>query len=43
MAPRPPLPPSTRETAIAKIRAAEDTWNSRDPERCAKAYTADSR
>jgi uncharacterized protein len=43
MSPRPPLPPFTRETAIEKIRAAEDAWNSRDPERCAKAYTADSR
>ena len=40
---RPPLPPFTRETAIKKIRAAEDAWNSRDPERCAGAYTADSR
>jgi uncharacterized protein len=43
MTPRPPLPPFTRETAIQKIRAAEDAWNSRDPERCAKAYTSDSR
>ena len=43
MTPRPPLPPFTRETAIAKIRAAEDAWNSRDPERCAGAYTPDSR
>ena len=43
MAPRPPLPPFTRETAAQKIRAAEDAWNSRDPERCAKAYTAESR
>ncbi|HUA46294.1 MAG TPA: nuclear transport factor 2 family protein [Solirubrobacteraceae bacterium] len=40
---RPPLPPFTRETAIQKIRAAEDAWNSRDPERCASAYTPDSR
>lgn len=39
---RPPLPPFTRETAIQKIRAAEDAWNSRDPERCAGAYTPDS-
>ncbi len=30
---RPPLPPFTRETALAKVRAAEDAWNSRDPER----------
>jgi uncharacterized protein len=43
MTSRPPLPPFTRETAIQKIRAAEDAWNSRDPERCAGAYTADSR
>jgi nuclear transport factor 2 (NTF2) superfamily protein len=43
MTDRPPLPPFTRETAIQKIRAAEDAWNSRDPERCAGAYTPDSR
>jgi uncharacterized protein len=43
VAPRPPLPPFTRETAIQKIRAAEDAWNSRAPERCAAAYTPDSR
>ena len=43
MTQRPPLPPFTRETAIQKIRAAEDAWNSRDPERCAGAYTPDSR
>jgi len=43
MSPRPPLPPFTRESAIKKIRAAEDAWNSRDPERCAGAYTPDSR
>ncbi len=40
---RPPLPPFTRETAIEKVRLAEDGWNSRDPERVALAYTADSR
>ncbi len=40
---RPPLPPFTRETAIEKIRKAEDAWNSRDPARVALAYTADSR
>lgn len=40
---RPPLPPFTRETAIQKIRAAEDAWNSCDPERVALAYTEDSR
>ncbi len=40
---RPPLPPFSRDTAIAKIRAAEDVWNSRDPARVALAYTLDSR
>ncbi|MCO4889579.1 nuclear transport factor 2 family protein [Cupriavidus sp. WGtm5] len=39
---RPPLPPFTGESAIAKVRAAEDGWNSRDPERVALAYTVDS-
>jgi len=37
-----PFPPFTRETAIQKIRGAEDGWNSRDPERVAKVYTEDS-
>ena len=40
---RPPLPPFTRETAIEKVRLAEDGWNSRDPHRVSLAYTADSR
>lgn len=40
---RPPLPPFTEETAVQKIRAAEDGWNSRDPEKVALAYTPDSR
>lgn len=40
---RPPLPPFTRETAAQKVRLAEDAWNSRDPERIAQAYTADTR
>src|SRR6201990_1206644 len=40
---RPPLPPFTRETAIQKVRLAEDAWNSRDPEKVALAYTVDSR
>jgi nuclear transport factor 2 (NTF2) superfamily protein len=40
---RPPLPPFTRETAIQKVRAAEDGWNSCDPERVSLAYTEDSR
>jgi nuclear transport factor 2 (NTF2) superfamily protein len=39
---RPPLPPFTRETAIQKVRLAEDGWNSRDPQRVARAYTEDS-
>ncbi|MFJ9520541.1 DUF1348 family protein [Kitasatospora sp. NPDC101801] len=39
---RPPLPPFTAESAAAKVRAAEDAWNSRDPERVALAYTPDS-
>ena len=39
---RPPFPPFTRETAMQKIRGAEDGWNSRDPERVALAYTPDS-
>ena len=38
-----PLPPFTRETAIQKVRLAEDGWNSRDPEKVALAYTVDSR
>lgn len=42
-APRPPLPPFTRETAVQKARLAEDAWNSRDPHRVALAYTPDSR
>lgn len=40
---RPPCPPFTRETAIQKVRMAEDAWNSRDPQRVALAYTPDSR
>jgi nuclear transport factor 2 (NTF2) superfamily protein len=40
---RPPLPPFTRETAIQKIRLAEDGWNSRNPEKVALAYTTDTR
>jgi len=40
---RPPLPPFTLETAIHKVRQAEDAWNTRDPERVALAYTNDSR
>lgn len=40
---RPPLPPFTQESAIQKVRAAEDAWNTREPARVALAYTADSR
>jgi len=40
--PRPPLPPFTRDTAIQKVRLAEDGWNSRNPEKVALAYTPDS-
>jgi nuclear transport factor 2 (NTF2) superfamily protein len=40
---RPPLPPFTVETATQKVRAAEDGWNSRDPQRVSLAYTLDSR
>ncbi|MEQ1487376.1 MAG: nuclear transport factor 2 family protein [Methylotenera sp.] len=39
---RPPVPPFTRETAIQKIRMAEDGWNSRDPQRVSMVYTPDS-
>jgi uncharacterized protein len=39
---RPPLPPFTRETAAQKVQAAEDAWNTRDPERVSLAYTPDS-
>jgi nuclear transport factor 2 (NTF2) superfamily protein len=40
---RPPVPPFTEETARQKVQAAEDAWNTRDPERVAAAYTEDSR
>jgi nuclear transport factor 2 (NTF2) superfamily protein len=40
---RPPLPPFTRETAIQKVRAAEDGWNTCNAERVSLAYTQDSR
>ena len=40
---RPPVPPFTPETALQKVRAAEDAWNLRDPEAVALAYTVDSR
>jgi nuclear transport factor 2 (NTF2) superfamily protein len=42
MSDRPPLPPFTRETAAEKVQAAEDAWNTRNPERVALAYSEDS-
>jgi uncharacterized protein len=39
---RPPVPPFTKETAQQKVQAAEDAWNTRDPERFALAYSPDS-
>ena len=39
---RPPFPPFTEQTAVQKIRAAEDGWNGRDPGKVALAYTPDS-
>ncbi len=40
---RPPLPPFTRNSAIQKVRAAEDAWNGQNPEKIAQAYAVDSR
>ena len=40
---RPPVPPFTEETAHQKVQAAEDAWNTRDPQRVAGAYSEDSR
>lgn len=42
MDPRPPLPPFTEETARAKVLAAENAWNTKDPARVAAAYTPDT-
>jgi len=39
---RPPLPPFELESAVQKVRMAEDAWNTRDPERVSLAYTPDS-
>ena len=39
---RPPLPPFTFEIAVQKVRAAEDGWNNRDPQKVSMAYTAGS-
>jgi nuclear transport factor 2 (NTF2) superfamily protein len=43
MTTRPPLPPFTSESASQKVRLAEDSWNSRDPERVSQGYSLDSR
>jgi len=40
---RPPLPPFTRDTAIQKVRTAEDGWNTRNPDKVSLAYTEDCR
>ena len=40
---RPPLPPFTLESAIQKVRLAEDGWNTRDATKVAQAYTLDTR
>lgn len=40
--PRPPFPPFTRETAMQKVKAAENAWNTKDPTKVALAYTPDS-
>jgi nuclear transport factor 2 (NTF2) superfamily protein len=40
---KPPLPPFSPETAVEKVRKAEDAWNTRDPGRVSMAYTVDSR
>ncbi len=42
MTDRPPLPPFDRDAALKKVQAAEDAWNTRDPERVAGAYTVGS-
>lgn len=39
---RPPVPPFTHDSAVQKVRLAEDGWNSRDPQRVALAYSVDS-
>lgn len=40
---RPPVPPFTRETAIQKVRGAEDGWNSRDAAKVSFAYSVDTK
>ena len=39
---KPPLPPFTVESAVQKVRLAEDAWNSRDPDRVSLVYTVDT-
>ena len=39
---RPPFPPFTHDTALQKVRMAEDAWNNQDPERIATAYSRNS-
>jgi len=41
--PRPPLPPFDEQSAVQKVRMAEDAWNTRNPERVSLAYTPDSK
>ncbi|TMP16934.1 nuclear transport factor 2 family protein [Pseudoalteromonas sp. S2893] len=43
MSTRPPLPPFTRESAIEKVRLAEDGWNSRNAEKVSLAYTVNTK
>jgi nuclear transport factor 2 (NTF2) superfamily protein len=43
MSARPPLPPFTHQSAIEKVRRAEDAWNTRDPDKVSLGYTVDSR
>jgi nuclear transport factor 2 (NTF2) superfamily protein len=43
MEPKPPLPPFTKESAVQKVRMAEDAWNSRDPVCVSGVYTADTK
>ena len=43
MDPKPPLPPFTHETAVQKVRMAEDAWNTRDPDKCVMVYSEDTR
>jgi nuclear transport factor 2 (NTF2) superfamily protein len=43
MTPRPPIPPFNQETAIQKVRLAEDSWNTRDPAKVSLGYTLESR